>query len=56
MEMVFVVTDRKAHLRLVKTGKQIGNETELLSGATPGEQVVTEGAAALLDGQPLTLK
>ena len=32
MEMVFVVSDGKAQLRLVKTGKRIGDEVELVSG------------------------
>ena len=51
MELVFVVTDRHAHLRLVKTGKRFGNEIELVSGVTAGEKLVTEGAASLVDGQ-----
>jgi RND family efflux transporter MFP subunit len=56
MEIVFVVVDQKAHLRLVKTGKRVGDEVELLSGVNPGELVVVEGATTLVDGQPLTLK
>lgn len=56
MEMVFVLKDGKAQMRLIKTGKRIGDEVELVSGVTAGEQVVTEGAADLVDGQPLTIK
>jgi len=56
MEMVFVVAGQKAQMRLVKSGKRIGNEIELVSGVIPGEPVVIEGAAALLDGQPVQLK
>ncbi len=56
MEIVFVVTANKAELHLVKTGKQIGDEVELLSGVEPGEQVVVEGAASLGDWQPLAVK
>jgi len=56
MEMVFVVADQKAQMRLVKSGKRIGNEIELVSGVIPGEPVVIEGAATLLDGQPVQLK
>jgi RND family efflux transporter MFP subunit len=51
MELVFVVKDGHAQLRLVKTGKRFGNEIELLSGVSAGEKVVTEGAPSLVDGQ-----
>jgi membrane fusion protein, multidrug efflux system len=51
MELVFVVTDGHAQLRLVKTGKRFGNEIELLSGVSAGDEVVAEGAASLVDGQ-----
>ncbi len=56
MEIVFVVSDNKAQLRLVKTGKRIGGEIEVVSGVEAGEKIVTEGAAGLMDGQPLTIK
>jgi hypothetical protein len=56
MELVFVVTNGRAQLRLVKTGSRVGDEMELVSGLDSGEQVVTEGAAALTDGQPVTVK
>jgi len=55
MELVCIVSDGKAQLRLVKTGKRIGNEVELVSGVSAGEQIVTENAAGLIDGQPLTV-
>lgn len=51
MEFVFVVADKRAQLRIVKTGRRFGNEVELLSGVSAGEQVVTEHAASLVDGQ-----
>lgn len=51
MELVFVVRDGRARLRLVKTGKRFGNEIELLSGVSAGEEVVTENPASLVDGQ-----
>jgi len=51
MELVFVVANGHAQLRIVKTGKRIGDEIELVSGVDAGEQVVTEGAAQLMDGQ-----
>jgi RND family efflux transporter MFP subunit len=56
MELVFVVAAEHAHLRLVKTGKQIGDEIELVSGVDPGEQVVVEGNQHLVDGQPVSIK
>lgn len=56
MELVFVVADKRAQLRLVKTGKRIGDEVELVSGVSAGEQVVIEGASQLRDGQPVEVK
>lgn len=56
MEMAFVVANQRVQLRLVKTGKHLGNEVEIVSGLTPGEQIVVEGAAQLLDGQPVEVK
>jgi RND family efflux transporter MFP subunit len=55
MELVFVITDERARLRLVKTGKQIGEEVELVSGVDPGEQVVIQGNSNLVDGQPVAV-
>lgn len=56
MEIVFVVAGQHAQLRLVKTGKHIGDEVELVSGVNSGEEVVVENATGLQDGQPLTIK
>jgi RND family efflux transporter MFP subunit len=56
MELVFVVVNGHAQLRIVKTGKRVGDEVELVSGVDAGEQVVTEDASGLMDGQPVTLK
>jgi membrane fusion protein, multidrug efflux system len=56
MELVFVETNRVAQLRLVKTGKRVGGEVELISGVEAGERVVTEGAAQLRDGQVVEVK
>lgn len=56
MEMVFVVADGRAQMRLVKSGKRFGEEVELASGVRPGESVVVEGAAALVDGQRLEVR
>lgn len=55
MEMVFVINDGKAQLRLVKTGKRIGDEVELVSGVSAGEKIVADNVTGLIDGQPLTV-
>jgi RND family efflux transporter MFP subunit len=56
MELVFVVSNNHAQLRLVKTGARVGDEVEVVSGLDSGEKIVTEGAAALTDGQTMTVK
>jgi RND family efflux transporter MFP subunit len=56
MEIVFVVEDQRARLHLVKTGRQAGADTEIVSGLESGDVVVTEGATRLVDGQPVTIK
>lgn len=53
MERVFVVADGRAHLRLVKTGRTVGDRVEILSGLNAGEQVVLAPPAALRDGRPV---
>ncbi len=56
LEIVFVVANQHAQLHLVKTGKRVGNEMEIVSGLHAGDAVVTEGAAQLTDGQPVEAK
>jgi RND family efflux transporter MFP subunit len=56
LEIVFVVTDQRAQLHLVKTGRTIGDEIEILAGLNSGESVVVGGAALLTDGQPVEAK
>ena len=56
METVFVAVKNHAQLRIVRTGKHTDDEVELLSGISPGDSVITEGAEHLRDGQPITLK
>ncbi len=51
LEIVFVVANQHAQLHLVKTGKPLGNEVEILSGLHIGDAVVIDGAAQLTDGQ-----
>jgi RND family efflux transporter MFP subunit len=54
MEFVMVVDEGRAHLRIVKTGKRLDGETEIVSGLQAGEKVITEGAAR--DGQRVEVK
>lgn len=56
MELVFVAADGKAQMRIVKSGKRIGGEVELVSGVSAGERIVVEGAGSLLDGQRVEAK
>jgi len=56
MEIVFAVENQRAHLHLVKTGRSVNGDTEILSGLDPGDAVVVDNAAHLLDGQPVETK
>ncbi len=56
MELLFVVKEGHALLRLVKTGKVLSDGIEILSGLEEGEQVVIKDAAKLTDGQPVTIQ
>jgi membrane fusion protein, multidrug efflux system len=48
---VFVVDQSGvARLRLVKTGRIVGDRVELLSGLNDGEEIVSEGIGSLRDG------
>ena len=56
MEMVFAVADQAARMHLVKTGRRMGGDIEILSGLAGGEMGVVEGAALLMDNQQVNLK
>jgi RND family efflux transporter MFP subunit len=56
LEILFVVTNQRAQLHLVKTGRTIGDEVEILAGLNSGESVVVGGAGLLTDGQPVEAK
>ncbi len=56
MERVFVVQDNTARLRLVRIGAQGGGQSEILSGLSVGETVVTAGNHELVDGQPVIIQ
>ena len=51
MEMVFINEQGQARLRLVKSGKRYGDEIEILSGVSKGDQVIRDNAQSLRDGQ-----
>jgi RND family efflux transporter MFP subunit len=53
LEILFVVAEGKAQMRLVRTGKETAQGIEILAGLAAGESVVVEGAGNLRDGQPL---
>jgi RND family efflux transporter MFP subunit len=55
LEAVYVVAGGAARMRLVRTGASAGDRIELRSGVRDGEQVVSDGADALVDGQPVTV-
>lgn len=56
MELAFVVEGERARLRLLRTGKALGSEVEVLAGIEPGEAVVTEGRGRLVDGQRVRVR
>lgn len=56
LEIVFTVANQRAQLRLVRTGKRVGEEMEILSGLHEGDTVVVDGATQLTDGQPVGAK
>jgi len=56
LEIVFSVANERAQLRLVKTGKRVGDEVEVLSGLSAGQTVVISGAEQLTDSQRVETK
>ncbi len=56
MERVFVASEGRAELRLVKTGMRCEDRVEILSGLSAGERVVTAGTDRLAEGQPLEIQ
>jgi hypothetical protein len=48
--VVFVVRDDRVERRAVKVGAEDGGQIEVASGLSPGERVVIEGPATLVDG------
>jgi RND family efflux transporter MFP subunit len=54
LEMVFVAVNGHARMHLVKSGRAVAGEIEVLSGLDSGDAVVVENATLLKDGQALT--
>ncbi len=55
MEVVFVARDGQAVLRLVKSGKRIDDDVEILSGLESGESIIVNPALSLHDGQRVAI-
>lgn len=53
LELVYVVREGRAWLRLIRTGRQSSEVVAVLAGLEAGEEVVTDGADRLSDGQPV---
>ncbi|GAB4297544.1 MAG: efflux RND transporter periplasmic adaptor subunit [Desulfuromonadia bacterium] len=47
---VWVVENGAARLRIVRTGKQVGDRVEILSGISQGERVITGGTFPAVEG------
>jgi RND family efflux transporter MFP subunit len=53
VEILFVVENQHARLHLVKTGRRVDDEMEILSGLDSGDMVVIANPQQLVDGQRL---
>ena len=52
LEGVFIVgDDGRAHLRWIRTGRELGGAVEVIAGLEPGETVVTWSASRIKDSQ-----
>jgi RND family efflux transporter MFP subunit len=56
LEMLLVMEDQHAKMRLVRSGKHVGNEVEILAGLEEKDQVVVSGASNLQDNQPVEVR
>ena len=54
--IVFVVRDDRVERRAVSVGSASGDQTEVVSGLTAGEQVVVEGPQTLKDGDKVKVQ
>jgi RND family efflux transporter MFP subunit len=56
METLFVLERGKARLRLVRSGRRLDGETEVLAGLERGEPVIVSEVTQLLDSQPVEVQ
>ncbi len=52
---VYTVAGGKAHYQKVELGQRLDTNYEILSGITPGQEVVTAGQTRLLEGTPVEI-
>ncbi len=55
MEIMFVINENVAHMRLIHTGIVVGDQTEILAGVEPGEVIAITNISQLIDGQPVKI-
>jgi hypothetical protein len=53
---VFVVSDGKARRQPVMLGLSDATQVEIVSGVSPGDEVIVDGQAGLPDGAPVAVK
>jgi RND family efflux transporter MFP subunit len=53
LEYVVVATGGRGQLRLIRTGKRLGDDVQVLSGVEAGEIIVARDPETLRDGQPV---
>ena len=53
---VYTIADGTALLRWVRTGSEIGDRVEILSGLRAGETYVADASPRILDGQPVQVQ
>ena len=53
---LYVIKDGIAERRTVTTGRQLGDRIQILSGVTPGEEVVIAGISRLKDGSEVEIQ
>jgi hypothetical protein len=53
LDTVFLVSEGRAQLRLVRSGKRTADQVEILSGLEAGETLILNPAESLRDGDPV---
>jgi len=54
--IVFVLRDGRAERRAIAVGAAVGDQVEVLSGVSAGEQVVVDGPQTLKDGDKVKVQ